>query len=151
MMAKSERIRLEAYQRYAGKCAARLGIEKEYICTRWHDKDDECKMGRMIHAHVHIGSQRMMTKSAGFRRGTICLNRAWFRIFTIKQWHHCIAHEIAHLSVRSNHDTPTFDRKMVQLGVANCSERVNARPDRAWKLNQRRNKGILICHKQKER
>ncbi len=108
--------KLETYQNYANKCADKLGIPHPLL--RW--SAEPCVVKASYHAHCHIVDYE-------FPRGTICLNKLWFGHATIKQWHHCLAHEVSHLAVKSPHGSPTFDRRMVALGVANYSERLNAR------------------------
>ena len=113
--------RLETYQAYANKCAAQLGIE--HVVIQWANSENGCKLRRGIYAHCHISNGK-------FPRGTICLSHKYFANFSVKQWHHTIAHEVVHLAIKSAHNTHTFDRRMVALGVANDSERLNARSAR---------------------
>ena len=118
---------LATLQAYANKCAEKLGITEKLV-LRWAGGQYGCKLGKTTYAHCHtaeFGSPRNR-----FSRGTICLSLKWFAGFSIKEWHHCIAHEVAHLAVKSAHYTPTFDRRLVALGVANDSERRNARSAR---------------------
>ena len=111
--------KLDTYQNYANKCAEKLGIAHPVL--RWSGAT--CQVKGLTHAHCH-------TRDGEFPRGTICLNRRWFGEASIKQWHHCIAHEVTHLAVKSPHHSPTFDKRMVVLGIANYSERLNARSTR---------------------
>lgn len=150
--------KLELYQAYADKVAAKLGVTDKVI-IQWAGKggidlitytfkQDGCKIGKYTHAHCHV-------IDGEFPRGTICLSRSYFAKFSIKEWHHCIAHEVTHLAGKSNHGTPTFDRKMVALGVANDRERLNARSARKghhhlW-MSGRDRQGYFcecrVCHK----
>jgi len=107
--------KLETYQNYANNCSDKLGIEHSVL--RWSDKECSCKNN---FAHCHVMDDNLP-------RGTICLNRRYFAEGSVKDWHHTIAHEIAHLAVKSNHRTPTFDRQLVKLGVATRAERQNSR------------------------
>ena len=107
---------LATLKQYANKCADKLGLPAPVL--RW--SGEPCKVKSHYHAHCH-------TKDGEFPRGTICLNKHWFLYASVKQWHHCIAHEVCHLSVKSPHGSPTFDRRLVALGVANYFERLNAR------------------------
>uniref|UniRef100_A0A6H1ZJ52 SprT-like domain-containing protein n=1 Tax=viral metagenome TaxID=1070528 RepID=A0A6H1ZJ52_9ZZZZ len=107
--------KLETYQNYANRCANK--IEVQYPVLRWSDGKCSCKRDL---AHCHV-------RDSKFPKGTICLNKSYFAKASIKEWHHTIAHEVAHLAVKSTHRTPTFDRQMVKLGVATRAERLNAR------------------------
>ncbi len=139
--------KLDMYQRYADKCAEKLGITDK-IVIRWATTDT-CKLSKGTYAHCHV-------QDGKFPRGTICLSRKWFAKFSVKTWHHCMAHEVAHLAVKSAHRTPTFDRRMVTLGVANNSERLNARRARkghhhiwmyGWLGKRGAFKECRVCHK----
>ncbi len=110
--------KLETYRTYADKCATKLGVTDK-IVIRWGDGNSNDRMQKTTHAHCHL-------TNGDYPRGTICLNHKYFAKFTVKQWHHCIAHEVTHLAVKSPHNTPTFDRRLVILGVANDSERRKA-------------------------
>ena len=114
--------KLEIYQAYADKCASKLGVTDKVV-IQWAGGENGCKLSKRTYAHCH-------TSDGKYPRGTICLSRRHFTIFGVKQWHHCIAHEVAHLAVKAAHRTPTFDRRMVSLGVANDTERRNARSAR---------------------
>ncbi len=114
--------KLETYQAYANKCASKLDIIDKVV-IRWAGGKDGCKLTKRVYAHCHITSTK-------YPRGTVCISRSHFPKFSVKQWHHTIAHEVAHLAVKSAHRTPTFDRRMVALGVANDKERLNARSAR---------------------
>ena len=111
--------KLERYQAYADRCADKLSIP--HATLRWSGQP--CRVKPSSHAHCHIAD-------GIYPRGTICLNRRWFAEAGAREWHHCIAHEVAHLAVKSPHGSATFDRRMVALGVANYSERTNARSAR---------------------
>ncbi len=114
--------KLETYRAYADKCATRLSVTNQPV-IRWADGKNNDRMQKTTHAHCHISNGE-------FPKGTICLNRNWFARVTLKLKHHCIAHEVTHLAVKSAHRTPTFDRRLVALGVANDSEKRNARSSR---------------------
>ena len=114
---------LETLQQYANKCADKLNLP-EHPVLRWHTTDDQCKMKSHIYAHCHIKD------SHGFPRGTICLRKGIPVWHKVSWWHNTIAHDVTHLAVKSKHGTPTFARRMVSLGVANCRERTNARSAR---------------------
>jgi len=134
--------KLETYQAYANKCADKLGIT-DRPTIQWAGGDG-CRLARRVYAHCHIVDGK-------FPRGTICISRSYFAKFSVKQWHHTIAHEVAHLAVRSAHRTPTFDRRMVALGVANDSERLNARTARKghhhiWMSGRDRRGYFRECH-----
>ena len=141
--------KLETYQAYADKCATRLGIADK-IVIRWAGSKDDgqgirtCKLAPRAYAHCHIVDGWNL-------RGTICISRKYFAKFSAKEWHHTIAHEIAHLAVKSAHRTPTFDRRMVALGVANDRERLNARSARKghhhlWMSGWNRQGRFSECH-----
>ena len=111
--------KLETYQAYADKCADKLGIDCKPV-LRWQTSD--CKLHRDVNAHCHIIDDHR-PPAAPFPRGTICLSRKRMPAKSLKGWRYTIAHEVAHLSVRSNHSTATFARRMVALGVANNYDR----------------------------
>lgn len=144
--------KLETYQFYADKCAAKLGIADKVV-IKWAGNNKgimACRLARRVYAHCHIVDSWNL-------RGTICISRSYFAKFSTKQWHHTIAHEVAHLAVKSAHHTPTFDRRLVTLGVANDSERLNARSARkghhhVWMSGwdrQGRFSECRICHKRR--
>ena len=108
--------KLEKYQVYANKCADKLGVPHPNL--RWSGAP--CTVAPRCYAHCH-------TSDGTFPRGTICLRSTALARGTVHEQHGIIAHEVCHLAVKSNHGTPTFDRRMVALGVANYSERLNAR------------------------
>ena len=114
--------KLERYQAYAEKCAVKLGVTDK-IVLRW--SSEPCKTSKNTLAHCHI-------KYTEFPRGTICLARDFASAYfnPVKKWHQTVAHEVAHLAVKSAHGTPTFDRRLVALGVANLRERRNAKSTR---------------------
>ena len=118
---------LETYQAYADKCAEKLGITEKLV-LRWAGGQYGCPLGKRTHAHCHVAE--LGGPRNRFDRGTICLSRSYFATFSVKEWHHCIAHEVTHLAVKSAHHTPTFDRRLVALGVANDIERSNAQSAR---------------------
>ena len=118
---------LKTYQSYADKVAVKLGVT-DLPVLRWEGGKDGCSLSKTTYAHCHIAE--LVSPRNRFPRGTICLNRSYFTKFSVKEWHHCLAHEVTHLAVKSDHHTPTFDRRMVALGVANDSERINARSAR---------------------
>lgn len=111
--------KLESYQIYANKCAEKLAIPHPIL--RWAGGTCKCTASFEAHCHVTDGE---------FPRGTICLNMRAMAYNGIKGVRHTLAHEVVHLSVKSTHDTPTFDRRMVTLGVANKRESRNARSQR---------------------
>ena len=115
--------KLETYQAYADRCAMKLGVIDKVI-IQWAGGEKGCKLKKRSHAHCHIGTE------SKFPRGTICISHSYFARFSVKEWHHTIAHEVTHLAVKSAHHTPTFDRRMVALGIANDRERLNARSAR---------------------
>ena len=108
--------KLEKYQAYANKCADKLGVPHPNL--RW--SGPPCSVHPGYYAHCHIAD-------GAFPRGTICLSKKTFARETARIRNHTIAHEVCHLAVKSSHRTPSFDRRMVALGVANYSERLNAR------------------------
>ena len=145
---------LKTLQAYADKCAEKLGIT-EKVVLRWAGSKNDgkgittCKLSKTTYAHCH-------TSASWNPRGTICLSRKYFTKFSVKQWHHCIAHEVAHLAVKSAHRTPAFDRRMVTLGVANDKERLNARSARkghhhiwmsGWDRERYHYSECRVCHK----
>lgn len=135
--------KLETYQAYADKCATKLDVTNKVI-VRWAGGKDGCKIRKTTYAHCHIVDTK-------FPRGTICLNHSYFAKFSVKKWHHTIAHEVAHLAIKSAHRTPTFDRRMVALGVANDRERDNARSTRKghhhiWMSGRDRQGSFKECH-----
>ncbi|KKN70407.1 hypothetical protein LCGC14_0431020 [marine sediment metagenome] len=115
--------KLATYQAYADRCAAKLEVTDK-VTLRWAGGLG-CRIGKYTYAHCHIAE--FVNPRSKFPRGNICLSRSYFAKSSVKHWHHCIAHEVAHLAVKSAHRTPTFDRRLVALGVANYSERLNAR------------------------
>lgn len=119
--------KLETYQAYADKGAAKLGITDKVV-IQWAGGKDGCKLAKTTYAHCHTAD--IINPRSRFPRGTICISHKYFANFSVKEWHHCIAHEVAHLAVKSAHHTPTFDRRMIILGVANDRERLNARSAR---------------------
>jgi len=100
---------LKTMQAYADRCADRLSVDTRPV-LQWSTPD--CKLNRWSYAHCHI-------RDSVYPRGTICLHRKNMAHRGVKDWHHTIAHEVAHLAVKSNHSTATFARRMVALGVAN--------------------------------
>ena len=101
---------LDALQRYADKVADKLGLTDRPV-LRWADKD--CWPHRGAHCHITDGRHP---------RGTICLKRHEVSHRPIRSWHWLIAHEVTHLRVES-HSAPAFARQMVNLGVANSTDR----------------------------
>ncbi len=147
---------LETYQAYADKCAEKLGI-KEKPVLRWAGGQYGCSLGKRIHAHCHLAE--FVGPRNRFARGTICLSHSYFAVFSVKEWRHCLAHEVTHLAVKSAHCTPTFDRRLVALGVANDSERINARSARRghhhiWRrwleLDGTHSLECRVCHKKQK-
>jgi len=103
--------KLLQYQAYAERCAMQLGVETMPL-LRW--SGEPCTVRGRSHAHCHI-------KDGAYPRGTICLSRTWFAAASTRERRHCLGHEVVHLAVKSNHKTPTFDRRMVVLGLANLT------------------------------
>ncbi len=139
--------KLETYQAYADKCAERLNIDCKPV-LRWQTK--ECRLHSTSYAHCHLIDDHE-PPAAPFPRGTVCLSCKRMPAMSIKQWHHTIAHEVAHLAVKSAHHTPTFDRRLVALGVANDRERLNARSARKghrhiWMSGKDRQGYFKKCH-----
>ena len=109
---------LATMQRYADKCAEKLGITDEVI-LRWHGGD--CKLQKSEAAHCHVCKHTNYRNA--YPRGTICLRRDTWRLKTVKDWHYLIAHEVAHLATKSSHSSPTFARRMMALGQADHREK----------------------------
>ncbi len=135
---------LKTLQLYADKCAVKLGIDVKPV-LRWHLSDDMCQMKSYTYAHCHIKDNH------GFPRGTICLHKGIPVWHKVSWWHNTIAHEVTHLAVKSNHNTPTFDRRMVTLGVANLNERLNARSSmkghhHIWMIGRGKQGYFKECH-----
>ena len=135
--------KLETYQKYADKCAGELGITDK-VTLRWSGTD--CVVASRHAAHCHTGNKTLL-------RGTICIRRMRM---TIKYWHNLIAHEVSHLAIKSNHNSATFAKRMVALGVANSRERLMAKSGQKhkhiWNTRYFQN-GVyvystcMICHK----
>jgi len=100
---------LATMQRYAEKCAEKLGVT-DTVKLRWHG--GECKLKKSAAAHCHVDHGDTPS------RGTICIRKGTWRLQTVKGWHNLIAHEVAHLGTKSNHNSPAFARKMMALGQA---------------------------------
>ena len=112
-------VKLEAMQRWAERCAEKLGVT-DTITLRWGG--GECKVKPYHNAHCHVYGDTLP-------RGTICFNHhvtSW----SIRDWHRLVAHEVAHLAVKSDHNSVTFARRMVALGQANYRQQVMIKAQR---------------------
>ncbi|KKN71481.1 hypothetical protein LCGC14_0420600 [marine sediment metagenome] len=103
---------LKTMQAYANKCA-----------EKWQTSD--CKLGKWANAHCHI-------LDGEYPRGVICLHHRRIPAKSTKGWHYTIAHEVAHLAVKSNHSTATFARRMVALGIASDYDKDSIRRAKAY-------------------
>jgi len=116
---------LATMQRYAEKCAEKLGITDK-VTLRWHGGD--CVLHKRHHnAHCHI------CDGDAYPRGTICIRPGTWRLKSVKDWHYLIAHEVAHLATKCNHSSVTFARRMVALGQADSYEKGKVRASRRHK------------------
>ena len=121
---------LATMQRYAEKCAEKLGVTDK-VTLRWHGGACTLRKGDAAHCHV---CNRISYRNE-YPRGTICLRRDTWRLKTVKDWHYLIAHEVAHLATPCSHSSPTFARRMMALGQADHREKQRVLASRKHRHN----------------